>query len=157
MKLEAMIKIRMPGARASERKARTSFALKRAPSTLCAALEGELDQVAEEEDQQQQEDDQVEVEEGQHQQVGGERDLGRPGPHFEHGADHQQNEDAADDQEIALALALFSRPILEQRHHWLRFMVRRLDCTHGVSAASPAMRATHELTPPRDTSARTRT
>src|SRR5258708_37543521 len=35
MKLEAMMKIRMAGVRASDRKARTSLALKRAPSTFC--------------------------------------------------------------------------------------------------------------------------
>jgi hypothetical protein len=34
MKLDAMMKIRMPGVRASARKVRTSLALKRAPMTL---------------------------------------------------------------------------------------------------------------------------
>ncbi len=44
-----------------------------------------------------------------------------------------------------------------ERHHWLRTGVRRLDCTQGVSSASPVMRANQELTPPSETSERTRT
>ena len=70
------MKIRMAGARASARKARTSLALKRAPMTLWRRSKPELDEVAEEQDEQQQEDDQVQVEEREDDQVRGDRELG---------------------------------------------------------------------------------
>ena len=126
---------------------------------LLPPLEGELDQVAEEQDQQQQEDDQVEVEEEEDDEVGGERDLGRADAHLEDGRHHQEDQDPGDDEEVPLALLLLVHPIRpgRERHHWLRTGVRRLDCTHGVSSASPVMRANQELTPPSETSERTRT
>ncbi len=126
---------------------------------LVAALERELDQVAEQQHQQQQEDDQVQVEQEEDDQVRRERDLWRPDAHLEHGGHHQQDEDARNDEQVTLALLLLvdAHGPAGERAHWLRTGVRRLDCTHGVSAASPVRRANQELTPPSDTSERTRT
>src|SRR4030095_766733 len=42
MKFEAMMKMRMAGVRARERKARTSLVLKRAPSTFCRRSKASL-------------------------------------------------------------------------------------------------------------------
>ncbi len=126
---------------------------------LVPALEGELDQVAEEQDQQEQEDDQVEVEEREDDQVRGERDLRRADAHLEDGGDHEEDEDPADDEQVALAPLLLVRSVAapDSGTHWLRVGVSRLDCTQAVSSASPVKRAIQELTPPSETSERTRT
>ena len=71
-------------------------------------------------------------------------------PHLEDGGHHEEDEDAADDEQVALAPLLLVRSVEapEQGHYWLRLRVSRLDCTQGVSSASPAKRAIQELTPP---------
>src|SRR5207247_2025987 len=121
--------------------------------------EVQLDEIPEQQDEQEQEDDQVQVEQREDQEVRRERDLRSADPHLEHRGDHQQHQDAADDQQVALPAVLLvaarERPC--ERHYWLRVTVSRLDCTHGVSSASPVNRANQELTPPCDTSDRTRT
>jgi hypothetical protein len=98
---------------------------------LLAPLEGQLDEIAEEQHQQQQEDDQVEVEEEEDDEVGGERDLGRADAHLEDGGHHEEDEDPRDDEQVPLALLLLvhRRGPGRARHHWPRTGVSRLDCT----------------------------
>ena len=91
-------------------------------------------------------------------QVRRHRELRGPQRELEDAA-HDQHDKSRDDQdEVTLALALLGlRRGAGERHHWVRFGVRRVDCTHGVSAASPAIRATQEFSPFSETSERTRT
>ena len=116
-------------------------------------LEGELDQVAEQQHQQQQQDDQVQVEQREHEQVRGDRELRLPVPELGQGGHHEHQQHRADDDEISPAPALVAR----QRHHCLRCRVMRGERTQSVSSASPAKRDTQVLTPPRAASARRRT
>src|SRR5262249_39614363 len=133
--------------------------LEAGPDDLVPPLEVQLDEVPEQQDEQQQEDDEVQVEQGEDEQVRGEGDLRRADAHLEDGGDDEQDEDARDDEQVALPALLLVAPGRSpgERHHGLRVTVSRLDCTHGVSSASPENRANHELTPPWDTSERTRT
>ena len=95
MKLDAMMKIRMPGVRARERKVEDELGLEARADDLVAALEVELDEVPEQQDEQQQEDDQVQVEQREDDEVRGERDPGCADAHLEDGGHHEEDEDAA--------------------------------------------------------------
>ncbi len=77
MKFEAMMKIRMPGRERQGQEGQDQLGLEPRAEDPLAALEGELDQVAEEQDEQEEEDDQVQVEQGEDEQVRGDRQLGR--------------------------------------------------------------------------------
>ena len=122
MKFDAMRKIRMPGISDEGQEGEDQLGLEAGADDLVAALEGELDEVAEQQHQQQQEDDQVQVEEAEDDEVRGERDLGRADAHLEDGGHHQQDQDAADDEQVALALLLLVGPRgpTGERRHWLR-------------------------------------
>jgi hypothetical protein len=76
-----------------------------------AALEVELDEVSEQQDEQEEEDHQVQVEEREDDQVRGERNAGMANPHLEDGGDHEEDEDAADDEQVALAPLLLVRSV----------------------------------------------
>ena len=106
---------------------------------LLLSLEGELDEIAEEQDHEENEDDQVQVEEGEHGQVGGEGNLGRVDPDPEPPPGGQEEaERAQDEQHIAPPLAADLDGIVRgQRAHWRLVGVRSGDCTQSVSAASP--------------------
>src|SRR5262249_49795550 len=132
--------------------------LEASPQHLLAALEGELDQVAEEEEDEKEEDDQVQVEECEHGQVRGEGNLGRVDPHLEAPpGEGEEGEPAHGDDQIAPVVGSRLGGRLDEGAHCRLVGVRRGDWTQPVSAASPLKRATQELTPLRDTSARTRT
>ena len=122
------------------------------------ALEGELDQVAEEEDDEEQKDDQVQIEEREDGEVRGEGHLGRVDPDLEPPPrEAEQGDPAGDDEQIAPVVApLVDRPVGQGAHCRL-VGVRSVDWIQPVSAASPLKRAIQELTPLRETSARTRT
>ena len=124
---------------------------------LLPPLECELDQVAEEQDHQQQEDDQVQVEEREHGQVGGEGNLGRMDPDLEPPPRQgQEGEPAGHDKQVAPVVAPPVDRRVDQRAHWRLMGVSRGDWTQSDSAASPLKRAIHELTPLSETSARSR-
>ena len=75
---------------------------------LVAALERELHEVAEQEDEQEQEDDEVEVQEGDDRHVGRHRDLGRAHAEVERARHPEEQEEPRDDHEVALALVLLA-------------------------------------------------
>src|SRR5437867_128408 len=76
---------------------------------LLAALEPQLDQVADEQHEQQQEHDQVQVEEREDDDVGGERELGHPHLEVDGGGGGRQDEQRPDDDEVAASPALFGQ------------------------------------------------
>ena len=113
---------------------------------LLAVLEAELDEVAEQEDEQQQEDDDVEVEEGQHEQVRRDRQLRRA----QRAPRTRWRRPAPAGSPLMISRLRLRLPCSPGRLGVSGITgsgcgVRRLDCIHGVSAASPATRATHEL------------
>jgi len=79
------------------------------PDQLLAALEPQLDQVADEQHQQQQEHDEVQVEEREDDDVGGERDLGHPHLEVDGGGGGGEDEQRPDDEEVAAASALLGQ------------------------------------------------
>src|SRR5262249_34369439 len=79
------------------------------PDQLLAALEPQLDQVADEQHQQQQEHDEVQVEERKDDDVGGERDLGHPHLEVDGGGGGGEDEQRPDDDEVAAAPALLGQ------------------------------------------------
>ena len=87
---------------------------------LLAPLEPELDEISEQEHHQQQQHDQVQVEQREHRDVGGQRQLRRVDPHVEEvRRTHQQDEPGQDDQ-VALAAVLFA----QEWHYCTRWIVR---------------------------------
>ena len=142
-----------PGREGQGQEGQHQLGLEARADDLVPVLEGELHQVAEQEDEQEEEDDQVEVEQREDNQVGREGDLRRPDADLEDRGDDQQDEDPGDDEQVPLAALLLVGPAGDrgERHHWLLFSVRRFERTQSVSSASPVNRANHELTPPRET------
>ena len=100
------------GRQRQEQEREDQLGLKPRPDDLLTALEGELDQVPEEEDEQQEEDDQVQVEEGEDHDGRGDRDVGCANAELERGGDDEQDEEPADDDQVPLASVL----VAQERH-----------------------------------------
>src|SRR2546425_3367957 len=100
------------GRQRQEQEREDQLGLKPRPDDLLTALEGELDQVPEEEDEQQEEDDQVQVEEGEDHDGRGDRDVGCANAELERGGDDEQDEKPADDNQVPLASVL----VAQERH-----------------------------------------
>ena len=99
-----------PGDEREGQERQHELGLEARPDDLVPVLEGELDQVAEQEHQQEQEDDEVQVEEREDDEVGRDRNLGRPDAHLEDRGDGQEDEDPRDDEQVALAALLLVGP-----------------------------------------------
>jgi hypothetical protein len=139
-------------------KGEDELGLEAGPQHFLPALEGELDEVAEEEHDEEEEDDQVQIEEGEDGQIRGERYLRPVDPDLEAPPrEPEEGEPSGDDEQVAPVVALLLGRSLGQRAHCRLVGVRRGDWTQPVSAASPLKRAIQELTPLSETSARTRT
>ena len=143
-----------------QRNASTSLARKRAPITLCRRSSHSFTRLRKSSTSSSRKHDQVQVEQREDDDVRGDRQLGR-----EDRPDRTTVAPPISTRKAAMMTRLRLRrfcssvfPSCRVRGiYWLRLTVKRLDCIHGVSSASPVKRVIQELTPPCDTSERTRT